>query len=344
MGGKAKAKIVRPGAEEAWVEGSFDLPPELLAEPEVAQLAERLPADAGEIVLGRRVSASGRTSAFVGGRSASAADLRLLGGRLLAFYGQHEHRKLTISSAQLEILDGFAGPEQLERGRAYRAEHRECSRLAAELAELRERDGARERDLDLLRFELSEIEAAAPDAAERDQLSGERERLRHAEGLRIAAASASAAIAGDEQSDGAAGMLAAAREATQAVAGVDPDLDRQADRVESLAVELADLASELRSYLDRIEADPGRLAAGRGAPRNPRQAGAQARWQHRLGARVRRALQGRDCAARECRGAHRGARNRAGGCRGAACGNGPGADPRPVGSGRGAGVPGGGRA
>src|SRR6187200_1204851 len=158
MGGKARPQIVRPGAEEAWVEGAFDLPAGLLDDPEMAELAGRLPQGADEIVLGRRVSASGRTSAFVAGRAAAAADLKLLGGRLLAFYGQHEHRRLTISSAQLEILDGFAGAEHLVLRAAYRDAHRECGRLAAELAELREKEGSRERDLDLYRFELTEIE------------------------------------------------------------------------------------------------------------------------------------------------------------------------------------------
>src|SRR6478672_1587547 len=120
MGGKARPQIVRPGAGEAWVEGAFDLPAGLLGEPEMSDLAERLPAGAAEIVLGRRVSASGRTSAFVAGRAATAADLRLLGGRLLAFFGQHEHRRLTIAAAQLEILDGFAGTEHLATRRSYR--------------------------------------------------------------------------------------------------------------------------------------------------------------------------------------------------------------------------------
>ena len=130
--------------------------------PELAELAERLPEGAEEVVLGRRVSAGGRTSAFVAGRAATAADLKLLGGRLLAFFGQHEHRRLTISSAQLEILDGFAGAEHLELRERYREAHRECGRLAAELAELREREGSRERDLDLYRYELAEIEEVAP--------------------------------------------------------------------------------------------------------------------------------------------------------------------------------------
>jgi DNA repair protein RecN (Recombination protein N) len=262
MGGKAKGQIVRPGAPEAWVEGVFDLPQGLLEEPEMAELAERLPEGADEVVLGRRVSAGGRTSAFVAGRAATAADLRLLGGRLLAFFGQHEHRRLTISSAQLEILDGFAGAEHLELRSSYREAHRECLRLAAELAELREREGSRERDLDLYRYELSEIEAVAPVPEERAEIASERERLRHAEGLREAAGAAHAGLAGaDEDGGGAAAALAQAEASLQAAAGLDPGLDEVAERVVVLAVELGDVASELREYAEAVESDPAALLA-----------------------------------------------------------------------------------
>lgn len=262
MGGKAKAQIVRPGAEEAWVEGVFDLPAGLLEEPEMAELAERLPEGAEEVVLGRRVSAGGRTSAFVAGRAATAADLKLLGGRLLAFFGQHEHRKLTISSAQLEILDGFAGAEHLETRSQYREAHRECARLAAELAELREREGSRERDLDLCRYELSEIEEVGPDPAERVEIAARRERLRHAEGLREAAAGAHAGLAGaEEDGGGAAAALAEVESRLQGAAGLDAGLDAISERVAALAVELGDVGSELRDYAEGIEADPGALAA-----------------------------------------------------------------------------------
>ena len=106
LGGRARSGIVRPGTAEAYVEGAFEVPDALRE-----RLAERLPEGAEEVVLARRVSAEGRTRAYLNGRSASAADLRDLGGELLAFYGQHEHRKLMLASAQLEILDGFAGPE-----------------------------------------------------------------------------------------------------------------------------------------------------------------------------------------------------------------------------------------
>jgi len=262
MGGKARNGIVRPGAEEAWVEGVFDLPKGLLAEPELAELAERLPDGAEEVVLGRRVSAGGRTSAFVAGRSASASDLKLLGSRLLAFYGQHEHRRLTIASAQMEVLDGFAGADHLALREEYRAAHRECLALAAELAELRERDGSRERDLDLYRYELSEIEAVAPDPEEKAALLDERERLAHAEGLREAAGGAlDATLGAEEEGGGAASALAQAEALLQDVGGVDADLDALSARLSALAIELGDVAGELRSHLDRLEADPSRLAA-----------------------------------------------------------------------------------
>ena len=245
MGGKARPQIVRPGAEEAYVEGVFALPPELFADEELAELAERMPEGADEIVLGRRIGASGRTSAFVQGRSASAADLRALGSRLLGFYGQHEHRKLVLSSAQLEILDGFAGAEHLDRRARYREAHMEVGSISRELAELRDREGARERDLDLLRFELAEIEAAAPNPDEEDELTAERDRLRHAERLRTAAATALAAIAGVEDDGGARGALGGAESELASVEGIDPELDSVAEQVRAVSVELDDAASAL---------------------------------------------------------------------------------------------------
>ena len=262
MGGKARTQVVRPGAGEAYVEGVFEVPAGLWDDPDLADLADRLPEDAAELVIARRVGSSGRTSAYVQGRSASVADLKLLGTRLLAFFGQHEHRRLTLSSAQLDILDGFAGPDHLELREAYRVAHRAVRDAERELADLADREGTRERDLDLMRFELGEIDAAAPDAGERAELGGERERLRHAEGLREAATTALAAIAdADEDGAGASGALAAAEGGLGNAAGVDPVLDELGERIGAAALDLADIASELRSYAEGIDAEPGRLEA-----------------------------------------------------------------------------------
>jgi DNA repair protein RecN (Recombination protein N) len=261
MGGRARPQIVRPGADEAYVEGVFELPDGLFDDPDLSELRERLPADAGELVLARRVTAAGRTAAYVQGRSANVGDLRALGSRLLAFYGQHEHRRLTLASAQLDVLDGFIGDAHLELRERYRDAYGAVRALERELRELREREGARERDLDLMRFELDEIEALAPDPDELGALAGERERLRHAESLRDAAGNALEAVAPADGEGGAAAALAAAEASLTAAGGVDPALDTLAERLAAASVELADAAADLRAYLDGVDAEPGRLEA-----------------------------------------------------------------------------------
>jgi DNA repair protein RecN (Recombination protein N) len=253
LGGKPRQGIVRPGASEAYVEGVFALPPELKE-----QLGDRLPEDAEEVVLARRVSAEGRTRAYLGGRSATAADLQEVGGALLSFYGQHEHRKLTLASAQLAILDGFCGPEQAERRAGFAAAYAREREIRAAMEALRERAGARDRELDLLEWELQEIESAEPSEEEEAALTAERERLRHLEALIGAAGSGVEALTGDEAGgDGAAAALSGAARALEAVRGVDAALDGLTDRVSALAVEADDLAADLRRYAEGVEAAGG---------------------------------------------------------------------------------------
>src|SRR3954454_18170795 len=177
LGGRAKSGIVRPGAPEAYVEGVFEAPRGLLDDPALAELRERID-EGDEIVLARRVGAEGRTRAFVQGRSATAGDLAELGGRLLAFFGQHEHRRLTLASAQRELLDGFCGAKALEARAGLASAHSRARANQAEVAELREAAGPRDRDLDLLSFEIEEIEELAPSEEEKAELVAERERLR----------------------------------------------------------------------------------------------------------------------------------------------------------------------
>jgi len=260
LGGKPRSGIVRPGAEEAYVEGVFELPAGVLDGDALADLRERLEGgEDGEIVLARRVSAEGRTRAYVQGRSATAADLRELGGRLVSFFGQHEHRKLTVASAQLDLLDGFCGDDHLALRARVGEAHGRVRALRADLEDLRGRAGTRDRDLDLLRFELAEIDEVAPTVEEEQSLSAERTRLREVDGLRAAAAAGAEALAPADGDGGATQLVAEAERLAGAVDGADPALDALAERLRGLRLEAEDLGGELRRYLETIDADPQRL-------------------------------------------------------------------------------------
>ncbi len=263
LGGRARPGIVRPGASEAYVEGVFELSEALRDE-----LSDRLTAgpaggapDAREIVLARRIEADGaRTRAYLNGRSATVADLREIGARLVSFYGQHEHRKLTLAGAQLQILDDLCGSGQPARLRACAEAYRLSERLRAELDELGELGQARERELDLLDHELAEIDDAAPDESEHERLLAARERLRRLDALCSAAAQAAQGLTADAAEDpGAVALLSAAAARLNAVAGVDRTLDALAERLGAIVLESGDLAAELRDYGERLAGEDGSL-------------------------------------------------------------------------------------
>ena len=261
LGGKPRRNIVRPDAEEAYVEGVFTAADGFAEDPELAGLAERLPLDAEELVLARRVTAAGRTRAYLQGRSVSAPELALVGARLLAFFGQHEHRRLVLSSAQLEILDAYCGSDQRSARRAFEQALRRGRALARDLEELRDRLGMRDRDLDLLEFEIEEIDALGPTEDEREALEAERSRLASVETLRAAAGAALSAIEPEgEYGEGAGSMLARVESELSRAAADDASLGAGAERAASLLYEVRDLAGEVRAYLSGLEADPERLA------------------------------------------------------------------------------------
>ncbi len=254
LGGKARSGVVRAGAAEAYVEGVF-------ARPALSgDISERVPDDAEEIVLARRVWPDGRTRAYVSGRSATLADLRELGSLLLSFYGQHEHRKLMLGAAQLDILDTHCGSRQTTLRAELRAVYERVRALDQQAAGLRELAGARERELDLVAFELGEIEAVAPTEDEQVELVAERDRLRHGELLRGAAAAGAEAISPDGDG-GLAEMLAQAAGQLEQAAAVDATLSPLAERLRALRYEAEDLGGELRRYALGVEASPGRLEA-----------------------------------------------------------------------------------
>jgi DNA repair protein RecN (Recombination protein N) len=252
LGGRPKRGIVRKGASEAYVEGVFTGPV-----PSECELAERIPEDAEELVIGRRVWADGRTRAYLCGRSISLGDLRELAPSLLSFYGQHEHRKLMLSAVQLDLLDSYCGPDVIALRNEVARVHARVRRLEEERDSLLQLAAGRERELDLLNYELGEIEAAAPSEAEWEELRGERDRLRHLETLQLAAAAAGDALAGES---GAVGeVLSRVIPGLESAAGIDAALEPLAARLQSMRYEADDLAGELRRYGAEIEAVPGRL-------------------------------------------------------------------------------------
>ncbi len=271
LGGRARAGIVRPGATEAYVEGIFAPSAELLEQLREGEHGELLAQDAEELVLARRVGTDCRTRAYLNGRTAAIADLRAIGESLLSFYGQHEHRKLTLAAAQLEILDGFCGPAQATRRAACAVAYSKLRKLRGQLQELRELDGARERELDLLEHELAEIDALGPQEGEQERLRTECERLRRLDGLLAAAGQATEALAGGsgfEQDQAGGGgtdattLCAEAAARLEALAGVDQTLDELATRTRALAIEAGDLAGELRDYGEQLLAETAQESQG----------------------------------------------------------------------------------
>jgi len=263
MGGRSRTGIVRPGAEEAYVEGTFAVPERLRAE--IARLLPdtvRAETDPRELTLARRVLADGRTRAYLCGRAATVGDLRELGARLISFYGQHEHRKLTLASAQLELLDEVCGAEHARRLDACAATYRETRELEAELERLSQLASDREHELELLEHELSEIDALDTSEEEHQGLLTRRDRLRGLQALCSAAGAAADALAPDSSdSAGAAHLAAGAAASLQATAGIDPELDAFAERCVALSIETQDLAGGLRGYLEGAQAEDDSLQA-----------------------------------------------------------------------------------
>ncbi|WP_345606668.1 DNA repair protein RecN [Pseudonocardia adelaidensis] len=258
-GGRAEASRVAGGARRAVVEGRFSADAAALA------VADEVGADAdedGTLIAVRTVSADGRSRAHLGGRSVPVGVLSRLAEATLAVHGQNDQLRLLRPAEQRALLDRFAGDAvagPLERYRAVRAE---WQRVAAELLE--RRDGARRlaQEADMLRHGLTEIEAVDPQPAEDTELVDLARRLAAADDLREAAAAAQAALVGaDEPDPDAPAALALIGDARHRLAAAgDPELSALDARLGEALALLGDVGTELTAYLDRLDADPERLA------------------------------------------------------------------------------------
>ena len=257
LGGRGDRSLVRTGAHEARVEGRFLLTPQ---HPAVDVLIGRglldseMVADETEVVVVRTVGADGRSGKVrVNGRLASAGVLGEIGPLLVEIAGQHAHARLGTPAYAREALDAFAGAGELahEVALAVRAAGRARRSLEEHAADERER----RRRLDVLRFEIDEIEAAAPRDGEGVDLAAEASRREHAEQIALALDDALEALHGE---GGAGELLARARRALAAAAGADPALAKLSDRVETVTIEVTDIAEDARGRL--VIPDPATLA------------------------------------------------------------------------------------
>lgn len=287
VGERMGADVVRAGAERAIIEGIFDVAPllgadgmpsatsdvsgngdsgEVAADSEAASSLSALLAEIGAepednlLILGREVTASGRSVARVNGRVAPLSTLQRIAGGLIDIHGQGAHLTLLRPERHVYYLDRYAGlePEREQVAALYgewRATRRELERLRSDEREI-------ERRIELLRYQVDEIAAARLVPGELDDLERERRMLENAERLGELTATVHAALHGDEESEaaGALDLLATAQRALVDLLRLDDTLAAQQDALEQAIFTLEDVSAATRDYQDQVAADPARQA------------------------------------------------------------------------------------
>jgi DNA repair protein RecN (Recombination protein N) len=259
LGGRADSTVVRAGADRAIVEATFRLGPGQRAAIDPVLEREGLEGDDPDLLLlGREVRLSGRSVSRVNGRAVTLTLLREVAEGLVDIHGQSEHLSLLRVREHGNLLDRYAElwplREQVarlvEQARAVRRELADLLRSERELAHR----------ADLLQFQIGEIEAAALQPGEEEELLAERLRLANAEQL---AALTDEALRALEQGEGQApavqDLLGTALRALGGLARVDPALEPQLRAAESVNYQVEELVRSLREYQERVEYNPRRL-------------------------------------------------------------------------------------
>lgn len=259
LGGRLGVEFVRSGAEVARVEGIFGLEG---AEQLDARLASEygIEPDAEDhtLILSRELHRSGRSICRVNGRIVPTNVLQALGQELVDIHGQSEHLSLLRASRHVDFLDRYAGLQELRAAvadavLALRTCRRELQKLVAD-----DRETARR--MDLLRYQIDEIQSAGLVPDEDRDLLGERTRLQNAERIMSLADLAYAALyAGGEEQRPAVELLAQAEASLRELTRLDPAVAEAAAQAESLGFQVEELARTIRAYRDGVEHNPDRL-------------------------------------------------------------------------------------
>jgi DNA repair protein RecN (Recombination protein N) len=245
IGARASAGLVRTGAKAARVQARFDAPGDGSAW-----------AEDGEVILARTVGADGKSGARIGGQLTTASALAEVGTRLLEVNGQQGSLRLLQPGVQTALLDRAVGDRHVLDVAALRASFSRLREVRRSLDELRRAARDRERELDLLAYQVREIEAAGPRPGEMRELEAEEARLAHVERLMEHARAGQESL---EAEGGAGDALAASAHQLESAATLDRQAADLAGRAGGLAVEVDELLRDLRSYRESLALDPMRL-------------------------------------------------------------------------------------
>ncbi|MBN1174272.1 MAG: DNA repair protein RecN [Micromonosporaceae bacterium] len=266
FGGRADAGRVRANPGRAIVEGRLALRgrPSTAVRGRIVDAGAE-PDEDGTLLLGRTVTAEGRSRAYVGGRAVPAAMLADIGEHMLALHGQSDQLRLLRPAEQRGSLDRFAGPEHEKLLVCFAERYTQWRAAEETLADRRANARQRRQEAELLRLGLDEITRVDPQPGEDQALREEAQRLEHVEGLRTAAETARAALLGGaetvEETPDAASLLGVAGRALEAQADVDRVLGGLAGRLSEVTTLVLDVAAEVSAYREALDADPGRLMA-----------------------------------------------------------------------------------
>ncbi|MDR5709958.1 MAG: DNA repair protein RecN, partial [Armatimonadota bacterium] len=252
LGHRVGSDVVRTGATEARVEAVFEL--SRAPEARAALDAAGIPVEDEVLILVREIGGRGR--AYANGTPVTVGTLREIGSFLVEIHGQHEGQRLLEPRTHLELVDA-SGDEAVRRMRAEVEEaFARWSGLRARLVELDRTERERAQRLDLLRWQVQEIEAVQLRPGELEELVAARTRLVHAGRLAEATGGAYEALYGEE---GAVRFLGRAAALLRQASQWDPQLHPLLQALEAVRVQLDEVGLELRRYAEEVQADPRRL-------------------------------------------------------------------------------------
>jgi DNA repair protein RecN (Recombination protein N) len=256
LGERASADLIRTGCQEATVEAAFELNGQGTATVTSLLAEQGIEMNAGEDLIVRRVLAvSGKNKVYINGSLANLATLSTLGASLADIHGQHEHQSLLSLERQGEMLDSFGGLDQL-KGR-FADEYHRLQTVRSELSALEAGERDRAQREDMLRFQKSEIEAAALKPGEDVLLADEQKILANAEKLAGIARAADDALYASDHSvmSGLKKAITSLRDIT----AIDSRLVPVLELCEAGKAQIEEAAREVSAYAERVEYDPERL-------------------------------------------------------------------------------------